>query len=369
MTSLSTSTLHKASTQIRQGLYSLFADNDSKAAITAFRASDSLLGNLLASHLELSPPPETSDKPNNNSTTATYDANPDAFFWFAREGGNLALYESVTSALLEQWKQPPPPPPPSCSQRVHVVDIGVGDGRVVAELWKHLDEERRKQLSLTLVEPVSSMLAECERAVADAQPTCVPRTAQEWLHSSTRVMEGKGEQVKGEKEEVSTLIQASFSLSAIPREERRREVLLALRERADRLCVVEFDVRHRDMSARDNCELRLSAERVHDVVCAYENGVAEYLRHCSSNSEDTDDACFDVEKKQQFSPVTEHGELIVREFLVPCFLGYFSDVRVTTHEQSAEEWVSDLREAGFEKIQVQPLYKYWWSQAVMFVCE
>jgi hypothetical protein len=141
------------------------------------------------------------------------------------------------------------------------------------------------------------------------------------------------------------LVQATFSMNAIPRARRRSTVLPGLRRHAKRLVVVEFDVRIRHMDAVKQADL-LDRRRVRDIVRAYERGVLEYAHSAQRRS-------------------------VLHGFLCPCFWGYFAEAESdrTTNEQSADLWVADLREAGFTHVSVQPVRSYWWSDAVMFVCE
>jgi hypothetical protein len=107
------------------------------------------------------------------------------------------------------------------------------------------------------------------------------------------------------------LIQSTFALQSLPRDH-RRDVLAWARRAAGALAIVEFDV----PSFTDPCDPAFAAH----VVARYRRGIVEY----------------------------DGDELVVQGFLMPVMLGYFtSGCARTNYEQPADEWLADLRAAGY----------------------
>ncbi|MBB5953587.1 SAM-dependent methyltransferase [Saccharothrix tamanrassetensis] len=183
---------------------------------------DSPLGRALTAYL-------TSD-----ADGTVYDQ-PAAFKAFINGGGNIDLYEAVTSALADLYDRARP---------ASLLDIGCGDGRALLPALNAYRPSR-----LTLVEPSAALLDVAVRGVPDGIELDARNTTVEPFVTS------------GGQFDVA---QSTFALHALPHEV-RDEVLSALAPKVGVLAVAEFDVP--DLAPDDR--LRFLAE-------TYERGLAEY---------------------------------------------------------------------------------------------
>lgn len=226
---------------------------------------------------------------------------PEAFAAFIRGGGNVALYQRLSSELAQRYRQQRPKT---------LLDIGVGDGLALLPALTadvgHVD----------LLEPSVPMLSATAATLTERG---IPHRAAN--ATVEQLADGVGTWPADTRWE---LAQATFALHNIDRP-RRREVLSWLRDHTDRLLIAEFDV-----APGRSCE----PEWFDYVVTRYEAGLAEY---------DGD------------------GGLVAQGFLMPIMFGFF-DPATVHHEQSLADWREDLTGAGFTRQrQPQLLHDYWWA--------
>ncbi|MFI1970620.1 class I SAM-dependent methyltransferase [Streptomyces cinnamoneus] len=228
-------------------------------------------------------------------------AEPEAFSAFVRGGGNVGLYRAVHEALREQY---------SAHRPAHLLDIGCGEGHAL------LPALTADVGHVELIEPSARRL---DLVTAELTRRGVPHRG----HAATAqsVVAGAGPW---------DLVQETFSLLALEREE-RRDLLRRLRPRAKRLALVEFD-------APDLGE-GLAPDRFRYLVSRYDRGIREY---------------------------GPERELVAQGFLMPVLLGLLgSEEHQRHHEQPVARWVEDLEHAGFTPGEPRRLYDYWWAPAYL----
>jgi len=236
---------------------------------------------------------------------SVYDR-PAAFRAFIDGGGNVGLYEAVSTALARLSDDVRP---------AVLLDVGCGDGRalVPALLTGH------RPSRLTLVEPSAALLDVAVRRVAeelggddgvievDAHHTTVQRFVAE--------------------AGAFALAQSTFALSALPPAD-RDGVLAALSPKVGVLAVVEFDVPDRG-----------GVERLRFLADTYERGLAEY---------------------------GADRALVAQGFLMPVLTGQLLPGAIrSTWEQPAAAWAEQVSRAGFIEVRHSPLYGYWSSPAFL----
>jgi SAM-dependent methyltransferase len=235
-------------------------------------------------------------------------ASPAGFEAFIEGGGNVPLYRAVSNALADFYDRLRP---------TVLLDIGCGNGRAVLPAL-HVAQHQPEQLDL--VEPSEALLA-----------TAVKRHAETTLSVPLRTWPGT---VQAFLESVPAgsrwpMVQSTFAMHTIPHEE-RTTVLARLRAHLDVLVVVDFDVPNHPTGSTNH--LRFLAQ-------TYEHGLAEY---------DTDQ------------------ELVAQGFLMPVLVGQLRPgaTRVTW-EQSKEQWLEQVKVAGYTDVEVRPLCNYWSSPAFL----
>lgn len=221
---------------------------------------------------------------------------PEAFTAFATGGGNVGLYRAAHEALRAAY---------AGQSSLRLLDIGTGEGHGL------LPALTPDVASVDVVEPSSQRLA---IVTAELERRSIPHRA----HVGT-VQEFMARGDAGPWD----LVQETFALLAVPREE-RIALFKWLRERTKQVAFIEFDVPDLgDGPAwfRHLCEV-------------YERGIREY---------------------------DENSDLVVQGFLVPVFL---DALRGQLHtEQPIARWVEDLVEAGFQVEEPQWVFDYWWAPA------
>lgn len=236
---------------------------------------------------------------------------PTAFQAFIDGGRNPFLYDQAIRVVGTHQEQHKPK---------SVLDVGCGDGRIsVASLSQAVTR-------LGLLEP-SDMLDEARASLNDF----VDESSQdiEVLAFSNTIQEYLSNAPTGERWD---LVQSTFAMHSLDYAE-RTQVLGALAQRCSCIVLVEFDV---------PAFADASAEHAHYVVQRFVKGVAEY-----SDSPE-----------------------VVSGFLLPVLVAQFAPERVRhTHEQPAETWAKQLREAGFRDVAVKHVANYWWADAVAIVGE
>lgn len=230
-------------------------------------------------------------------------ATPGGFRCFIRGGGNVALYDALSTRLRQLY---------SDRQVRSILDVGVGDGRAL--LPALTDGVER----VDVVEPSRAMLDE----------TCAA------LHRlGIRHGEHHGsvqEFIRGSKD-LWDIGQATFSLHTLPPLE-RASVLEWLRQQTGLLVLAEFDV-------PDLGEIG-SREHAGQLLERYEKGLSEY-----GNGD---------------------RRRVAEEFLMPVLFGIFTQGKQrVTFEQTLDDWCEALRAAGFAYLRRHLLTRYWWADAYL----
>lgn len=228
---------------------------------------------------------------------------PAAFTAFIRGGGNVKLYRKLSAVLAERY-----------AGVGSLLDLGCGDGLAVVPALEQADHLPGR---IDLVEPSSALLADTRKQL-------------DGIYSDVHTWDDTAQAFLAREDDRRwQLAQSTFALQSIPTEE-RTEVLRALRPRTTSLLLAEFDVPEFD---EDSPEYLLS------LVTRYERGIAEYGKNAS---------------------------LVAQGFLLPILLGLVNpETDRTNWEQPATDWATQLKEAGFTGIRIEPLADYWWSPAVL----
>ncbi|MGH3876446.1 MAG: class I SAM-dependent methyltransferase [Actinophytocola sp.] len=137
---------------------------------------------------------------------------PAAFTAFIRGGGNLRLYEAVSTALAERYDR---------LGVTSLLDIGCGDGRALAPALAQAGVAP----AVTLVEP--------SRALLEAAHAALGREVTAHATDATTFAANLDQRFD--------LAESTFALHALPPEE-RTELLTALRGHVSHLVLAEFDV-------------------------------------------------------------------------------------------------------------------------------
>lgn len=234
------------------------------------------------------------------SAPGVYDE-PTAFETFIDHGTNPEMYRRTIELLGAIHTAEAPSA---------VLDIGCGDGRVTAAVLA-ADTTR-----VDLVEPSDSLLGQAAAAVV--------RPGLDVVEHEMGVGELAAHVGPDQRWGIA---QSTFALHAIPPGE-RPELLRWLRERVDRLLIVEFDV----PELADG-----SLEHVAYLAERYEVGVREYVDHPDA----------------------------VSGFLMPVLAGQLDPARRRyTFEQPIGAWVGQLEDAGWQ-VTTAPVFDYWWAPAVL----
>jgi len=231
----------------------------------------------------------------------------EGFSAFIRGGGNVPLYRETSAALVRHYPRTP----------FELLDIGVGDGMALLPALTPAVQR------VTLVEPAASLLARTTdqltaRGVAfDAFAGGLREFAAEPRTSARRW----------------DVAQATFSLQSLAPAD-RPSLLGWLRSRCEVLLMVEFDPPRMDEPLRP--------ETVRHVLARYREGLAEYAG-----------VEFDT---------------VAQGFLMPVMFGYADrGVDRTNFEQPIAHWEQLLREAGFARVEREPLHPYWWAPTCLLV--
>ena len=228
-----------------------------------------------------------------------------AFGAFIRGGGNVALYAALSAALRQTYQQ---------QGQFALLDIGVGDGLA---LLPALTPNIRR---LDIAEPSGALLAQTSAAL-DARGI------------AHRAFPVRAQEIARRQRNRWEIVQATFSLHNIPRQE-RTETLRLLRPQAQQLLVAEFDV-------PDLFDTPLSDAAIAYVAAHYRQGLAEY---------------------------SDDDGLVSQGFLMPIMFGYFAPgASRSTYEQPLDAWAADLRAAGFAQVRSTLLHRYWWADAYLLV--
>ncbi len=233
---------------------------------------------------------------------------PQGFTAFIRGGGNIGLYRATSAALKSIYEG---------LGAIALLDIGVGDG--LALLPALTDNVRQ----VDLLEPSAALLSHTSAMLAQRG---VPAQAH---NTPVQQFIAQPEQQARHWD----LAQATFSLQSVPPSE-RVALLCWLRQHVGRLLMVEFDVPV-FMGSADPADF-LSPQRIDYVVAHYLRGLAEY----------------------------QPSEDVAQGFLMPVFFGYFDRTASRTNwEVPTQAWAALLREAGFGRVGVRPIFDYWWAPA------
>lgn len=239
---------------------------------------------------------------------------PQGFSAFIRGGGNVGLYRETSAALKQVYAMFGP---------LTLLDIGVGDGLA---LLPALTENVRQ---LDLLEPSAALLAQTQTTLMGWD--VVTRAHNATLQAFVAAPDQQNRHWD--------LAQATFSLQSLPPQD-RPTLLRWLCQHVDRMLMVEFDAPTYAGSA-DPADF-LSPRRIDYVVARYLRGLAEYA---NDNTED---------------------ESVRQGFLMPVFFGYFDrSAHRTNWEVPAQDWGRLLREAGFGRVDIRPVFDYWWAPACL----
>jgi hypothetical protein len=251
-------------------------------------------------------------------TQAYLDA--DAFAAFIRGGGNIALYDAVESLVAAAWDDYRP---------VTILDIGPGDGKVIAGALRRTRLQLRSRLDL--VEPAINLL-----------PKAVEQIGQHAPQVEVRGFNGTIQSFMAEAPVTARwdLCQATWSLQNLSPTE-RTPLFRWLRERCAALLIAEFDV-------QTEMYPLLSPERIRLIHDKYIAGIAEY--------------------PGKMDPALEAR--VKQAFLMPVLFGYFrSGAGRSTCEQTIEEWTAELEAGGFGDVQRKLIYPYWWADAYLLTAQ
>ncbi|HWQ32708.1 MAG TPA: class I SAM-dependent methyltransferase [Blastocatellia bacterium] len=229
-----------------------------------------------------------------------YDV-PAAFSAFIQSGGNIQLYEAVSSALRRVYQE---------YDSLSLLDIGAGDGRAL------LPALTANVVRLEVIEPSAAMLGALRYALDECRlPYCA--------------FNGTLQQFTQHSKDQREVIQATFSLQSVHPAE-RPALFRWLRAHGRRLLIVEFDVpQFTEMYA---------PEHVQYVLERYERGLAEY----------PDD---DLVAQGFLIPVM--------------FGYFDPTAERTNYEQPIRTWMEQLQEAGFTQVTAHSLSDYWWATAFL----
>ncbi|MEM8532143.1 MAG: class I SAM-dependent methyltransferase [Chloroflexota bacterium] len=226
---------------------------------------------------------------------------PAGFEAFIRGGSNVVLYENLRTALRHIY---------TAYTDLRLLDIGVGDGEALLpalpDAVGHLD----------VVEPSTAMLTKLEQELQVRNITyqAYNQTLQDFAK---------------DQHQHWPLIQATFSLQSLSYEE-RPHWLIWLHAHTDRLLIAEFDVPVFSDS--------FAPDRVEYVARTFETGLAEY----------------------------QESDLVAQEFMLPIMFSYFDrSAGRMNYEQPTQQWVDDLKAAGFTTITTNHLHQYWWADAYL----
>lgn len=226
---------------------------------------------------------------------------PEAFSAFIRAGGNVPLYENTSAALQRIYGE---------YDSLSLLDVGAGDGLALLPALTHA---RARIRHLDVLEPSLAMLNKASDALNqhNIDHRAINATLQQFMLAAP----GRYD-----------VVQSTYALQSIKPDE-RQSVLMWLRRHTNRLLIVEFD-------APDFTDM-YNPQRVRYFIARYERGLAEYAGD---------------------------GGLVAQGFLMPVFFGGFDpgEARVNW-EMPIAEWVTQLRNAGFNDIRTVPIYDYWWA--------
>lgn len=265
------------------------ATGDAEAALRVLASTPGPLARELAEHLAV------------RHDGRVYD-DPAAFQAFIDGGGNVELYRATSAHLAAHYRTLPRP--------ASVLDLGCGDGRAVLPAAAELGPEAP---TLDLVEPSAALLTAAVTTATQLGLHTTPHqgTAQHFLDQAPHRR--------------WSLAESTFALHALPPAE-RTDVLARLREIADAIVLVEFDV----PAFADG-----SPEHLAYLAERYERGLAEY-----------------------------DGSLVAQGFLMPVLAGQLHpDTARNTWEQPAATWTTQLADAGWHHITLTPIADYWWAPA------
>tara|TARA_R110002050_G_scaffold22694_2_gene61644 strand:- start:407 stop:973 length:567 start_codon:yes stop_codon:yes gene_type:complete len=153
----------------------------------------------------------------NSAAQSVYNLDPEAFGIFIRTGGNLPLYGHLVDMLGAQWELIVQSSQESTTLRI--LDVGAGDGRVLRPLVQdHLTSFTPDQVNVhvDVVEPAEAMLQKCVEGLSSSRVH---------VESFSIGVEAFSELERSKTVERYDIVQATFSMNAIPREQRNEIVL------------------------------------------------------------------------------------------------------------------------------------------------
>lgn len=228
---------------------------------------------------------------------------PAGFEAFIRGGGNVPLYENVSSRLGQVYVG---------YTNLLLLDIGTGDGYAL------LPALTSQVAHIDVIEPSTAMVNKLANALDACSQTYTShnQTVQAFMEETDASQHWK-------------MVQSTFALQSLPVTE-RHGVLAWLRTHTSRLLIAEFDV--------PQFADTLAPQYAAYVMDRFERGLAEYAVD---------------------SPVAQG-------FLMPVMFGYFDSTAArVNYEQPAAHWERELRQAGFTHVTRSHVYDYWWAPAFL----
>ncbi|AMV09109.1 hypothetical protein AC028_03295 [Xanthomonas citri pv. aurantifolii] len=238
---------------------------------------------------------------------------PAAFTAFIQGGGNVGLYEAVSAALAERYRR---------HGIDSLLDIGCGNGQA---LIAALALARAVPIArVGLIEPALPLLEAARPGVIRSAPGASLYT---WAVGLEQFLDTPVDLPRW------ALCQSTFALQAIAPQP-RWHALARLRDRIERLCIIEFDVPD---------HLAESDDHLLSLAARYERAIGEY------------------------GPTRE---LVSQGFLIPMLIGQLGGQSANTNwEHPAEHWKSRLSEIGYRNAAVRRLHDYFWSPAFLLTAD
>ena len=254
--------------------------------------------------------------------------NPSAFDAFCLEGGNQLLYQRLVAQILDFLHRLSADP--SSHDEISMIDIGCGSGRALLPILAQYAGS--KPLRVLGIEPsqamVDDLLAKQKLAGLRENVSLEVRCAslQQYIHDSPSASRFH-------------VAMATFSISSQSKEA-RMPLFQWIAGHADCFVMAEFDSQVPEVSTMEASRL-LSVPRFSGIVARYVVGAREHHG-------------------------TPNGPLIMRGFLFPAFLGNFRASPRFTFEQSQSDWIAELSQASWTKIEPQHCAPFWWDNCILF---
>lgn len=238
---------------------------------------------------------------------SVYDR-PAAFTAFIRGGGNVGLYDALTTTLARRYRR---------DGVTSLVDLGCGDGQALVPALAAAGDPAP---AVTLVEPSRALLDAALAALAGHPAPVTAHATDAATFTATLTTR-------------HDLGQSTFALHTLPHDD-RSAMLTALRPHVTHLVLAEFDFPAHP--AGGTAHLAFLAD-------SYEQGIAEY----------------DADR-----------DLVAQGFLMPVLTGQLAPgAHRSTWEQPASAWAEQITACGYRDVAVEPLYDYWSAPAFLLTAD